>query len=160
MIIKVRDQLKSQNQRDACATCEWSFQHILLYYFHVIYIFDETIIKAEVLRLHHNHFLIKHFEIKKTRSLLQRIFCWLRMLKDIKKYIQDCNVCQRVKALRHHLYDKTTSFFISARSWKKISMNFIIELFFNRYKNDIYDAILVVINRYSKMTLYISAKSI
>ena len=38
-------------------------------------------------------------------------------------------------------------------------MNFIIELFFNRYENDIYNAILVVIDRYSKMTLYIFAKS-
>ena len=64
-----------------------------------------------------------------------------------------------MKTFRHHFYDETTSFFISVRSWKKISMNFIIELFFNRYENDIYNAILVVIDRYSKMTLYIFAKS-
>ena len=38
-------------------------------------------------------------------------------------------------------------------------MNFIIELLFNRYENDIYNVILVVIDRYSKMTLYILAKS-
>ena len=42
---------------------------------------------------------------------------------------------------------------------KKISMNFIIELSFNRYENDIYNAILVVIDRYSKMTFYIFVKS-
>ena len=81
------------------------------------------------------------------------------MLKDIKEYIQSCDVCQRVKALRYRFYDETTSFFISVCFWKKISMNFIIELFFNRYENDIYDAILVVVDRYSKMTLYIFAKS-
>ena len=38
-------------------------------------------------------------------------------------------------------------------------MNFIIELSFNRYENDIYNAILVVVDRYSKMALYILAKS-
>ena len=81
------------------------------------------------------------------------------MLKDIKEYIQNCDVCQRMKALRHRLYDETTSLFISVRFWKKISMNFIIELSFNRYENDIYNAILVVVDRYSKMTLYIFAKS-
>ena len=64
-----------------------------------------------------------------------------------------------MKAFRHRLYDKTTSFLISVRSWKKISMNFIIELPLNRYENNIYDAILVVIDRYSKMTFYIFAKS-
>ena len=115
VIIKVRNQLKSQNQRDACAIREWSFQHNLLYYFHVIYISDETIMKAKMLRLHHDNSLTKHFEIKKTRSLLQRKFYWLRMLKDIKEYIQNCDVCQRVKALRHRLYDETTSLLISAR---------------------------------------------
>ena len=37
-------------------------------------------------------------------------------------------------------------------------MNFIIKFSFNRYENDIYDVILVIINRYSKMTFYIFAK--
>ena len=120
---------------------------------------DHTIMKVKMLRLHHDDSLTKHFEIKKIRSLLQRKFYWPRMSKDIKEYIQSCDVCQRVKALRHRLHDETTSLLISTRSWKKISMNFIIKLLFNRYKNNIYDAILVVIDRYSKMTLYISAKS-
>ena len=159
MIIRVRDQLKSQNQRDACAIREWFLQHNLLYYFHVIYVSDEAVMKAKMLCLHHDDFLTKHFEIKKIRSLLQRKFYWFRMLKDIKEYIQNCDVCQRVKALRHRLYDKTTSLLISARFWKKISMNFIIEFLFNRYENDIYNVILVVVDRYSKMALYILAKS-
>ena len=38
-------------------------------------------------------------------------------------------------------------------------MNFIIELSSNRYENDIYDVIFVIIDRYSKMTFYIFAKS-
>ena len=159
VIIKIQDQLKSQNQRDACATREWFLQHNLLYYFHAIYIFDEVIMKTKMLRLHHDDSLTKHFEIKKTCSLLQKKFYWLKMLKDIKEYIQSCDVCQRVKASRHRFYDETTSLLISVRSWKKISMNFIIELFLNRYENDIYNAILVVIDRYSKMTLYIFVKS-
>ena len=60
---------------------------------------------------------------------------------------------------RHRFYDETTSLFISAHSWKKISMNFIIELLSNHYKNNIYDVIFIVIDRYSKMTFYIFAKS-
>ena len=159
VIIKIRDQLKSQNQRYACTIREWFLQHNLLYYFYVIYVFNETIMKAKMLRLHHDDFLTKHFKIKKTRSLLQRKFYWFRMSKDIKKYIQSCDVCQRVKAFRHCFYDETTSLLISVRSWKKISMNFIIKLSFNRYENNIYNIIFVVVDRYSKMTLYIFAKS-
>ena len=39
-------------------------------------------------------------------------------------------------------------------------MNFIIELLSSRYENDIYNVILVVVDRYSKMTFYIFVKSI
>ena len=34
-------------------------------------------------------------------------------------------------------------------------MNFIIELSFNKYKNVVYDVILVIINRYIKMIKYL-----
>ena len=115
VIIKVWDQLKSQNQRDAYAIRKWFFQHNLLYYFHAIYVSDEAVMKTKMLRLHYDNFLTRHFEIKKTHSLLQRKFYWLRMLKDIKEYIQDCDVCQRVKTLRHRFYDETTSLLISVR---------------------------------------------
>ena len=117
------------------------------------------IMKAKILRLHHDDSLTKYFKIKKIYSLLQRKFYWLKMLKDIEKYIQNCNVCQRVKAFRHRSYDKLTSFFISFCFWKKILINFIIELSFNRYENDIYNVIFVMIDRYLKMTFYIFAKS-
>ena len=114
--------------------------------------------KTKIFYIFHDDSLTKHLEIKKTRSLLQKKFYWFRMLKDMKKYIQNCNICQLVKAFRHRLYDKTTLFFISIYFWKKISMNFIIELSFNRYKNDTYNVILVVVNRYSKIIFYIFAK--
>ena len=38
-------------------------------------------------------------------------------------------------------------------------MNFIIELFSSRYDDDIYDAILIIIDRFLKMTHYIFVKS-
>ena len=45
--------------------------------------------------------------------------------------------------------------FVSTRSWTKISINFIIEFCLNCYDNNIYDAILMMIDRFSKMTHYI-----
>ena len=116
------------------------------------------IIKTKILRLHHDDFLTKYFKIKKIHSLLQRKFYWLKILKNIKEYIQNCDVCQRVKTFQHHFYNELMLFFISFRSWKKISMNFIIEFSFNRYENNIYNVILVIIDCYSKITFYIFAK--
>ena len=80
------------------------------------------------------------------------------MIKDIKEYVKSCDMCQRTKALHYHFYDKFSSLFISARSWTKISINFIIEFFLNRYDDNIYDAILIIIDRFLKITHYICAK--
>ena len=80
------------------------------------------------------------------------------MTKNIKKYVKYCDMCQRMKTFHHHLYNKFSSLFISTRSWTKILMNFIIEFFLNCYNDDIYDAILIIIDRFSKMTHYIFIK--
>ena len=81
------------------------------------------------------------------------------MTKDIKKYVKNCDMCQRTKTSHHRSYDEFSSLFISTRSWTKISMNFIIEFLLNCYNDDIYDAILIIIDRFSKMTHYIFVKS-
>ena len=80
------------------------------------------------------------------------------MTKNIKKYVKNCDMCQRTKTSHHRLYDEFSSLFISTRSWTKISINFIIEFSLNRYDDDIYDVILIIIDRFSKMTHYIFIK--
>ena len=44
----------------------------LLYFFHVIYIFEKIALKMKLLRLHYDDFLASYFEIKKTRVLMQK----------------------------------------------------------------------------------------
>ena len=80
------------------------------------------------------------------------------MTKNIKKYKKNCDMCQRTKTLHHRFYNKFLSLFILTRSWTKISINFIIKLFLNYYDDDIYDAILIIIDRFLKMTHYIFVK--
>ena len=50
----------------------------LLYFFHVIYIFEKVALKTKLLRLHHDDFLTNHFKIKKTRVLMQKNFTDLK----------------------------------------------------------------------------------
>ena len=110
------------------------------------------------MRLHHDDLLANYFEFKKTCVLMQKKFYWLKITKDIKEYIKNCDMCQRTKTSHHHFYDEFSSLFVSARSWTKILINFIIEFSLNRYDDDIYDAILIIIDRFSKMTHYIFVK--
>ena len=130
----------------------------LLYFFHVIYVFEKIALKTKLLRLYYNDSFANYFEFKKIHVLMQKKFYWFKMTKDIKKYVKNCNMCQRTKTLHHRFYDEFSSLFISTRSWAKISINFIIKFFSSCYDDDIYNAILIIIDCFSKMTHYIFIK--
>ena len=74
----------------------------------------------------------------------------------MKMYVQTCNVYQRINISCHKFYKKLSFLSVSEMSWKKISMNFFIDLLLDKRENVIYDAILVIVNRCTKMTKYLS----
>ena len=95
----------------------------LLYFFHVIYIFEKVVLKTKLLRLHHDDSLANHFKIKKIHVLMQRKFYWFKITRNIKEYLKDCDMCQRIKTSRHCFYNELSSLSVSTRSWTKISYN-------------------------------------
>ena len=121
-----------------------------------VYVFFETAIKAELLKLHHDDEFAEHFDTKKTTKLLFRKYFWSDMITYVKTYVKTCDVCQRIKTFRHRSYDVLQSLPQSVDSWKKITMNFITKFSLSKLKKLIYDAYLIVVDRYIKMILYIS----
>ena len=87
-------------------------------------------------------------------------YYWSKLTKDVKKYVFSYNVCQWVKMFRHHSYSKMQSLSQSSDSWQKMIMNIIISLLFSKHRDNMYDAILVIIDYYIKMTQYISVNKI
>jgi hypothetical protein len=77
------------------------------------------------------------------------------MIKYVKFYIEICDICQRTKTFKHFFYDDLQSFSFFQDSWQEIIMNFITNFSFNKRSDDVYDFVLVIINRYIKMTFYI-----
>jgi len=69
----------------------------------------------------------------------------------IKKYVKNCDICQRTKAVRHASYGLLQPNEVPEKPWKSISMDFITDL----PKSEGYDAILVVIDRMTKMSHFI-----
>ncbi len=45
-----------------------------MFFFYVVLIFDKTLLKNKLLRLHYNNVLIKYFKIKKTYTLISKKF--------------------------------------------------------------------------------------
>ncbi len=123
-----------------------------------LYVSEDFSVREELLKFHHDDLLARHFDADKISELLDRKYYWKSMIKNIKEYINTCDICQRVKMKRHLSYDKLRSLFRFTNFWKEITMNFITDLLFSKWKEIVYDLILVIVDHYMKMMHYLSMK--
>ena len=127
----------------------------ILRYYHVIYIPKKSTLKTAILLRYHDNPLTKHFDSTKIINLIQKKFYWKYMRKNIEKYVKKCAICQRTKAHYHKPYKNLIKLPVPTKSWKKININMITKLPPSKWRNNVYNAIIIIINRYSKMTIYL-----
>ena len=120
-----------------------------------VYIPPDASLRAELLKICHDDPHSGHFGIAKTTAFIQRYYYWPSMLPDIKEYVLTCAVCQRTKATRHRPYGELASLPQPKGPWQEISMDFITDLPRSVSESTAHDSILVVVDRYTKMSLYI-----
>ncbi len=125
-----------------------------------LYVSKDLSVREKLLKHHHDNSLMKHFNADKISKLLNRKYYWKSMIKNVKEYINTCDICQRVK-MKHHLsYDELRSLLRLTNSWKEITMNFITDLSSSKWKEVMYDSILMIVDYYMKMTRYLFIKKI
>jgi len=123
-----------------------------------LYVSEDLSVREKLLKHHHDNLLTRHFDADKISELLDCKYYWKSMIKNVKKYINTCDICQSVKMKRHLSYDKLKSLFQLTDSWKEITINFITDLSSSKWKEVVYDLILVIVNHYMKMMHYLSIK--
>ena len=72
--------------------------------------------------------------------------------------VTHAKIMTTIKMKRHLSYDELKSLSRLTDSWKEITMNFITDLSFSKWKKVVYDLILVIVDHYTKMTHYLSIK--
>ncbi len=130
----------------------------MIEYNELLYVSENLSIREELLKHHHDDSLARHFDTDKISKLLDCKYYWKSMIKNVKEYIDTCDICQRVK-MKHHLsYNELKSLSWFTDFWKKITMNFITNLSFSKWKEVVYDLIFMIVNHYMKMMHYLSMK--
>lgn len=120
-----------------------------------LYIPGDEALREELISRCHDDPLAGHFGAAKTHELLARKYHWEGSLKQVTEYVKTCDVCQRTKAPRHRPYGELSSLPIATKPWKEISMDFVTGLPASKYKGVVYDAILVIVDRFTKMVRYL-----
>ena len=98
-----------------------------------------------------------HFEAHKTLELLQRKYFWPKIAADVKRYVKDCKTCNCIKAACHKPYGLLQLLPAPSKPWKNIIMDFITSVLPSLgVDKKVYNAILVVVDRYTKLARYYS----
>ena len=112
-------------------------------------------IQTEIINQHHNDLLAGHFGIDKTKDLIGRKYYWPNLRKDIEAYVKGCDVCSSSKAVRQKPYSNLQFLPLSTHQWKNLSIDFVTRLpISSDWKGDIYNSILVIVDRLTKMVYY------
>jgi hypothetical protein len=104
-----------------------------------------------VLRYKHDHILSGHPRQNKTIDLIRCDYTWPGLREFVKKYVQLCTTCMRVKPKRHKPYGLLKQLLIHEHPWDSISMDFIETL----PNSNSYNSILVIVNRLMKQGIFI-----
>ena len=77
------------------------------------------------------------------------------MSTNIREYVTMCSICQNIAIPRHKPYGKLEPLLVPFGPWQEVSLDFITQLPRSYIGTTKYDAILVVVDRYTKMAKFI-----
>ena len=96
--------------------------------------------------------IAEHREQWKTVELVTRNYWWLGVINKMKQYVEECDQCQKMKNRAEIPVGKLRPNKVPERPWQHILVDFITKLPVSRD----YDLILVVCNRFLKMSHFVT----
>jgi len=62
-----------------------------------VYMPKDEELRIEIIWLHYNMLVAEYRGRWKITELVTRDYWWLEVIKDVEKYINGCDICQRIK---------------------------------------------------------------
>lgn len=112
-----------------------------------IYVPDYDPLKLRILQLYHDAGSAGHPRCEKIFELISRDYYWPLMRNYIARYVRNCHTCQRRKPNTHGKLSVLRPLPSPEQPWQEVSMDFVTGL----SKSEAYDAIMVVVDRLTKM---------
>jgi transposase InsO family protein len=127
----------------------------LLKYQGQVYVPDDHAVRTEILRRYHDDPHAGHFGTERTTELVKRKYYWPGMNADVAEHVRTCDICQKTKVKRHAPYGELQSLPQPKGPWQQITIDFMSGIPPSKWNGKVYDALLVIVDRYTKMALYI-----
>ncbi|GJP47589.1 hypothetical protein CLOM_g6771 [Closterium sp. NIES-68] len=105
-----------------------------------------------LLEEYHDVLYAGHFGSNKTLTGIAKHYYWPHMADDVQKFVTSCDTCQRMKSSKQKKAGLLQPLPVPEQPWQVVSLDFITGL---PPTTSSHDAILVVIDKFSKMGHFI-----
>jgi hypothetical protein len=102
----------------------------------------------------HDGPLAGHGGAKRTTTFLKKSYYWPNLKEDAEEYVKTCLTCQQNRVLNKRQAGLLRPLPIPEGPWESVSMDFMVSL----PPSKGFDAIMVVVDRFSKMAHFIPTK--
>ena len=109
----------------------------------------------EILFRYHDDRFGGHHGAERTLKLIRRHFHWERLDAQAEQYVRTCDICQRMKAKHHRPYGVMVALPRPERPFQELTMDFITGLPPSKLRGSVSNAILVFVDRFTKLALYL-----
>ena len=150
-IVRVVEEMKKAEVKELQGN-EWQMERDLVLKEGKVYVLKDKELRAEIIQLHHNTSTAGHDGRWKMVELVTRNYWWPGMMRDVGRYVEGYDLCQRIKNRMEEPVGKLKLSKVPRKPWMHLIVNFITKLLVVAEK----DAILVVCNQLSKMTHFIA----
>jgi len=149
--VRVVEEIKKAGIR-ALRGEEWQLEGDLVLKKRKVYVPKDEELRVEIIQLHHNIPVVEHRGKWKMIELVTRKYWWLGVTRDVGRYMEGCDMCQRIKNRTEAPAEKLKLSEVPERPWTYLTVDFITKLPLIAGKN----AILVICDRLSKMTHFVA----
>jgi len=130
---------------------EWREENGLMLKEGKVYVPKDEALRVEIIRLHHDTPMGGHGGQWNTAEMVTRNFWWPEVTREVKRYVEGCDACQRNKNRMEQPAGKLMPNLIPDKAWMHISADFITKLPLAQG----YNSILVVVDRFMKMAYFV-----
>ncbi|MBW0511147.1 hypothetical protein O181_050862 [Austropuccinia psidii MF-1] len=116
---------------------------------------NDLTIQLNILKKQHDSPLAGHPGQEKTLNIFKRDFHWSVMTQFIKDYVSSCQQCTKNNNIHHKKFGFLKPLPIPNGPWICLSIDFITQF----PPSNSFDSILVIVDRFSKMAVFIPTMS-
>ena len=150
-VVRVVEEMKKVGVRELRGD-EWKLEEDLVLKEGKMYVPKDEELRVEIIQLHHDILAAGHRGRWKTVELVIRNYWWPGVTRDVGKYVEGCNLCQRMKNRTEKPAGKLKLSKVPQKIWIYLMVDFITKLLVVAGKG----VILVIYDRLSKITHFVA----